>query len=56
MTEPRDQRFTDPMPVGEPPADFLPDLLPGDPEFLEKLAKRRGFAFEDKTAKTKTPE
>lgn len=51
MTEPRDERFIDPMPVGEAPADFLPDLQPTDPDFLEKLAKRRGFAFKDKTTK-----
>jgi hypothetical protein len=52
MTEPRDDRFTDPMPVGEPPADFLPDLQPSEPAFIQKLAKLRGFAFQDQVAKT----
>jgi len=55
MTEPRDERFTDPTPVGEPPAEFLPDLKPGDPAFIEKLAKRRGFVFKDETPKHSTP-
>ena len=49
MTKPRDDRFSAPAPMGETPKDFLPDLKPGEPDFIEKLAKERGFKFTDKT-------
>jgi hypothetical protein len=49
MTEQRDTRFSDPTPIGKPPADFLPELKPSDPQFLEKLAAERGFEYRDKT-------
>jgi 1-acyl-sn-glycerol-3-phosphate acyltransferase len=50
MTEQRDKRFSDPMPIGKAPAEFLPELKPSDPQFLEKLAAERGFKYSDKTS------
>ena len=49
MAKPRDDRFSAPAPMGEAPKDFLPELKPGEPDFIEKLAEKRGFKFVDKT-------
>ena len=48
MTEQRDKRFSDPMLIGKPPVDFLPELKVSDPDFLEKLAKERDFKYKQK--------
>jgi hypothetical protein len=51
MTKPRDNRFSDPPPLPAPdPADYPKGLKPGDPGFLDALAKEAGFAVTYKKA------
>jgi hypothetical protein len=49
MTEPRDNRFSDPPPLPQVDPEFLPKLKPGSKGFVERLAEERGFKFVDKT-------
>ena len=47
--KPHDDRFSSPMSMGEGSKDFLPELKAGDPNFVQKLAKKTDFKFIDKT-------
>lgn len=50
MTEPHDERFQTPPAIGAVEASAYPEgMKPGDNGFMEALAKKAGFKFEDKT-------
>jgi len=41
----KNRRFTEPTALGAPDPDYLPDIQPGDPDFLVKLSVERGFSL-----------